>query len=170
MSNIKIKKETDNDIDAIDQLNRKAFAGEYEPRLVKMLRERGELVVSLIAKSNEEIIGHVCASPVTIEGLDCCVAGIGPLSVDASHRCKGIGSLLMEEVIVHLRNTGFVGAVLLGDPKYYPRFGFKNASLFGLQNEYGADDAFMAMELQPEALNSISGLAKYTSAFAECEA
>jgi putative acetyltransferase len=167
---IQIRKETNNDIDSIDQLNREAFEGESEPKLIKLLRERDELVVSLVALVDDDVVGHVCASLVTVDGLDCSVAGIGPLSVDASHRCKGIGGLLMEEVLVHLRNIGFVGAVLLGDPKYYPRFGFTSGSEFGLQNEYGAGDAFMAMELQPEALNKISGMVKYASAFSECDA
>lgn len=169
MSNITTRKETAKDIEAIDQLNQRVFKSKAEPKLVKLLRERDELIVSLVALVDDAVVGNVCASQVTIEGLDCCVAGIGPLSVDASHRCKGIGGLLMEELLVHLRNTGFVAAVLLGDPKYYYRFGFTSGSEFGLQNEYGAGEAFMAMELQPEALNSFSGLVKYASAFADCD-
>jgi putative acetyltransferase len=76
----------------------------------------------------------------------------------------------MEQIILHLRANECIAAVLLGNPKYYPRFGFKTASEFGLHNEYGAVDTFMALELQPNALKNITGLVRYVSAFVECSA
>ncbi len=88
----------------------------------------------------------------------------------ASHRFRGIGGKLMEEVIAQLRNDGCVAAVLLRTPNYYPRFGFSSGADFGLQNEYGAGDPFMAMELQDGSLENISGMVNYLSAFAECNA
>jgi len=168
--NTKVVKETENDIDAIDQLNRDAFGGEGEAKLVSLLRIRKELLISLVATKDDEIIGHVCASPVTVNGNNHSIAGIGPLSVYESHRCSGIGGMLMEEVIAQLRNDGCVAAVLLGNPTYYPRFGLLSGASFNLQNEYGAGDPFMAMELQEGALNNISGMVTYVSAFAECNA
>ena len=168
--NTKVVKETENDIDAIDQLNRDAFGGEGEAKLVSLLRIRKELLISLVATKNDEIIGHVCASPVTVNGNNHSIAGIGPLSVYESHRCSGIGGMLMEEVIEQLKTDGYIATVLLGNPNYYPRFGFKSASQFDLQNDYGAEDAFMAIELQPNALKNISGMVQYVSAFAECDA
>ena len=49
-------------------------------------------------------------------------------------------------------------------------FGFSKGSDFDLTNEYGADAAFMAIELHPDALVNVSGLVKYTQAFADCDA
>ncbi len=170
MNSIDIQLETNTDIDVIDQLNREAFDGEGEPNLIKLLRNRNELLVSLVAAEDDTIVGHVCASPVSVDGTNHSIAGIGPLSVYELHRCRGIGGLLMEEVIEQLKTDGCIAAVLLGNPNYYPRFGFKPASQFDLQNEYGADDAFMAMELQPDALKNIGGMVQYVSAFAECDA
>ncbi len=170
MNSIYIRLETSTDIDRIDQLNREAFGGEGEPNLIRLLRNRNELLVSLVATVDNTIVGHVCASPVIIDGTNHSIAGIGPLSVYELHRCRGIGGMLMEEVIEQLKTDGCFAAVLLGNPNYYPRFGFKPASQFDLQNEYGADDAFMAIELQPNALKNISGMVQYVSAFAECDA
>ena len=167
---IHIRRETNNDIDSIDHLNREAFGGEDEPKLIQLIRERSELSVSLVAIEENTIVGHVCASPVTVNGNKQGIVGIGPLSVYESYRCRGIGGMLMEEIIVQLRDAGFVAAVLLGNPNYYPRFGFSSGASYNLQNEYRADDAFMAMELQPDALKNISGMVKYVSAFAECGA
>ena len=168
--NTKVVKETENDIDAIDQLTREVFGREDEAKLVSLLRERNQLLISLVAIKDGHIAGHVCASLVTANGNNCSIAGIGPLSVFASHRCRGIGGKLMEEVIVQLRNDGCVAAVLLRTPNYYPRFGFSSGADFGLQNEYGAGDPFMAMKLQDGSLENISGMVNYVSAFAECNA
>ena len=58
--------------------------------------------------------------------------------------------------------------MVLGDPGYYGRFGFRKASLFGLGNEYGVDDPFMAMELTPGAIPAAGGLVRYASEFSIC--
>ena len=55
--------------------------------------------------------------------------------------------------------------VVLGHPGYYPRFGFHRASELGLGNEYGADEAFMAVELRPGGLPA-GGLVRYGPEFA----
>jgi putative acetyltransferase len=62
--------------------------------------------------------------------------------------------------------VGFV--VVLGAPEYYQRFGFKSARLFGLENEYGAGDAFMGLELKAGSFTA--GLVRYAPEFAELAA
>jgi putative acetyltransferase len=59
---------------------------------------------------------------------------------------------------------GFV--VVLGEPEYYGRFGFARASNYGLDNEYGVDEAFMALELKPGSLPPAGGLVRYAPEFA----
>jgi putative acetyltransferase len=59
--------------------------------------------------------------------------------------------------------------VVLGDPRYYGRFGFSRAKNDGLENEYHVDEEFMVKELRPGALRNVSGLVKYTAAFQEAE-
>ena len=169
---IKIRPENTTDINAIETLNHEAFGNEGNEivKLITLMRDRNELLFSLVATKNAQIVGHVCASSVTVDGNDFCIAGIAPLAVSELHRHRGIGSMLMEEIIVQLRDSGCTAAVLLGSPHYYQRFGFKTASHFNLQNEYGANDAFMAMELRPDALKHLSGMVKYASSFAECGA
>ena len=55
---------------------------------------------------------------------------------------------------------------MLGHPGFYPRFGFRRASEFGLANEYGADAEFMACELIPGGLPPGGGLVKFGLEFA----
>ena len=64
---------------------------------------------------------------------------------------------------------GYDIVVVLGDPRYYSRFGFARAKDFNLDNEYHEGDAFMAIELRDGALTAVSGLVKYSSAFVDSD-
>ena len=56
--------------------------------------------------------------------------------------------------------------VVLGHPKYYPRFGFSPASVFGINSEYKvSDEVFMAVELEPGTLGGKTGTVRYHAAF-----
>ena len=61
---------------------------------------------------------------------------------------------------------GFAYVVVLGAPGYYTRFGFSPASQFGLGNEYGAGDEFMALELRAGGLPRLPGIVRYAPEFA----
>jgi putative acetyltransferase len=67
------------------------------------------------------------------------------------------------------RQQGCAFVVVLGHPGYYPRFGFRHARATGLTNEYGADEAFMVLEFQPDALPAEGGLVRYGPEFADQE-
>jgi putative acetyltransferase len=54
--------------------------------------------------------------------------------------------------------------IVLGNPRYYVRFGFQRASHCGLQNEYGVDDEFMIIRFSKRGMSR--GLLKYASEFA----
>jgi putative acetyltransferase len=79
----------------------------------------------------------------------------------------GIGSRLIEASLDMCREQGIDFVVLLGDPKYYSRFGFIPASEFGLGNDYGEAESFMARELKPGVLRGARGVVKYVPEFGE---
>jgi putative acetyltransferase len=97
-----------------------------EHYLVDALRAAGALTLSLVAVSDEEIVGHVAVSPVTVSQSGGDWFGIGPLSVLPQCQRQGIGSRLMESVLSRLRATGARGCVLVGDPRFYTRLGFQS--------------------------------------------
>ena len=127
---ISIRKEQSNDIQGIHEVTVAAFleaphTDHTEQYIVKALRESGALSISLIAENEGNIVGHVALSPVTIsDGTDSWY-GLGPISVLPNNQSKGIGSKLMNAAIQELKNIKAKGCVLLGDPNYYHRFGFK---------------------------------------------
>ena len=67
------------------------------------------------------------------------------------------------------RAAGFGWAVVMGEPAYYSRFGFRPAAEFGLSDEYGGGPAFQAVELLAGALPVGGGLVRYAPEFAALE-
>lgn len=138
--------------------------------MVDLLRAAGRLRVSLIAEIDDAmignaVIGHVAFSPVTattgVPG-----AGLGPIAVARSQRRQGIAAKLIRSGLEACRAAGFGWVVVLGEPEYYARFGFRPASEFGLCDEYGGGPAFQCLQLVPNALPVGAGLVRYAPEFA----
>ena len=55
--------------------------------------------------------------------------------------------------------------MVLGEPEYYHRFGFRSADLFGLEHEYSANESFMALELKTGSITP--GLVSYAPEFSD---
>ena len=89
------------------------------------LRKAGKLTVSRVAIHDDEVVGHVAASPVTLSGAAGSWYGLGPVSVLPSHQRRGIGSALIMDALLALSGSGAAGCVVLGTPSFYERFGFK---------------------------------------------
>jgi putative acetyltransferase len=164
-----IRAEQTGDAAAIRSLHCAAFPTDDEARLVDRLRANGHARISLVAEADGAVVGHILFSPVSIVGhlSDGSGLGLAPVAVLPSHQRMGVGSNLIREGLAACRQAGYRFIVLIGYPAYYPRFGFQRASLAGLQNEYGADEAFMLLELLPGSLPAGGGLVKYGAEFAE---
>jgi putative acetyltransferase len=127
---ILIRPETEADIPSIDDVTRAAFedhphSRQTEPFIVAALRRAGALAVSLVAEDDGRVVGHVAFSPVSMpEGLPGWY-GLGPVSVQPERQRRGIGTSLVEEGLAALRALGARGCVLVGEPAFYRRFGFR---------------------------------------------
>jgi len=62
---------------------------------------------------------------------------------------------------------GFQSVILIGHPEYYPRFGYKPASSWGIKThcELPSDDVFMAVELTEGGLTDVSGMVVFPPEF-----
>jgi len=139
-----IRPEQPADIDAIARLTQAAFlhaahSSHTEHFIVNALREAGQLTLSLVAVDGEQIVGHVALSPVTLSSGATGWYGLGPISVWPARQGQGIGAALMQAALAALQQQGAAGCVLLGDPGYYARFGFRprpGLTLPGVPPEY----------------------------------
>ena len=127
---MELRDEVPADAAAIHALTEAAFRNAphrsgTEQFIVDALRRDGLLSASVVASRNGVIVGHAAASPVTIDGHDLGWHGLGPVSVSPDRQREGIGRQLVDAVLSRLRVAGSRGCVVLGDPAYYGRFGFR---------------------------------------------
>src|SRR5690606_24838883 len=161
---IAIREATRGDVMAIRQVIERAFASALhasgtEAAIVDGLRGAGKLALSLVAMDGAEIVGHVAFSPVAIGGHRGWF-GLGPVAVLPRLQRHGIGSALVREGLDRLQLAGASGCVVLGEPGYYRRFGFRHEAalrLAGVPAEY-----FMAL---PLAGTIPAGDVRYHAAF-----
>jgi putative acetyltransferase len=126
----KIRKEAPEDVSLIDAVTAVAFlnaphSSHTEQHIVNALRRAGALTISLVAELDGVLVGHIALSPVSISDGSTQWFGLGPISVLPAHQGHGVGSALMAAALAALRQQGAQGCVLLGDPGYYGRFGFR---------------------------------------------
>ena len=138
-----IREEGPDDVDAIHALVRKAFAGypgegKLESRTVDTLRADGTLAVSLVADIDGRIAGHVAFSPARPSRDGDRWYVLGPIAVDPADQGHGIGAALVRAGLRILEER-----VVLGDPAYYARFGFRPDPLLTLPA--APDAAFQAL-------------------------
>lgn len=165
---MQIRPELPADVSAIHALNSAAFETRVEADLVDAVRNAATPIVSLVADKAGETVGHILFSPVTLSGHpDAKIMGLAPMAVLPTEQKSGVGTALVNAGIEDCRKLGYGAIVVLGHAQYYPRFGFKPASHFGIKSEYEVpDDVFMAMELVPGYLNAQAGTIQYHPAFA----
>ncbi|MFW5633750.1 MAG: GNAT family N-acetyltransferase [Erythrobacter sp.] len=128
---ITIRPEAPGDEEAIRDLTSAAFEGVQhsdgsEPAIVDRLRRDGDLALSLVAQDETGIVGHIAFSRVTISDGAQRWYGLAPVSVWPELHHRGVGGTLVRRGIADLAERGARGIVLLGEPDYYARFGFRH--------------------------------------------
>jgi putative acetyltransferase len=163
---VEIRRETERDIPAIREVNRKAFDREEEARLVDELRNGGYVRLSLVAEEGGRISGHITFSEAVIRtgSGEIAALALGPVAVTPERQGHGIGSALVREGLDHCAKTLYRSVFLLGFPGYYPRFGF-SAELAGNVASAYSGEAFMALELAPGALAGVKGKFEFAPPF-----
>ena len=102
-------------------------------------------------------MGHILLSKIKISEAES--LALAPVSVLPEYQNIGVGGLLITEALKDAKELGYNSVVVLGHPEYYPKFGFKKASLWGIKAPFDVpDEAFMAIELSGNALSEVSGL------------
>jgi len=165
-----IREEQPGDIQAVREVNERAFGQPQEADIVDRLRRNCTDLLSLVAVVDDQVVGYILFSPATVENDDRTVRGmgLGPMAVLPEHKRRGIGLELVRAGIARLADRRCPFVIVLGHAEYYPRFGFEPASRYGIRSEWAVpDEAFMILLLDKSAMAGISGLARYRPEFAE---
>ena len=158
-----IRDEARRDAAAREALLDAAFGSERHEKTCERLRE-GRLAahgLSLVAEMDGRIIATVRLWHVKAGDRDALL--LGPLAVDSAYREHGIGARLMRLALNRAALESHRSVILVGDPAYYARFGFSDASMAGLDLPGPVDRArFLGLELRDGALAGARGLVTAT--------
>lgn len=164
-----IRAEGPADRTAVRFVNELAFFRADEADLVDVLRSGCPEGLSFVAVEGENIVGHILFTPVTITSGASVITGLGlgPMAVLPSHQGQGVGSALVRHGLEQARARGYPFVVVVGHPKYYPRFGFEPASRRGIRSQWPGmpDDAFMVVVFDESSMRDVAGVASYRGEF-----
>lgn len=156
-----IKREDPTEFKAIYHFVKEAFetaavSDGKEQDFVNMLRASENYIpeLALIAMDEEQIIGHIMLTKFAFDGM----LLLAPLAVKLDYRNQGVGTKLIQKAFELAKEMNYTSVVLVGDPAYYGRFGFKPSIEFGITCTNDIPSQYVqAIELQESALDSITG-------------
>jgi putative acetyltransferase len=169
---IAIRLETPGDEPGVRHVHELAFPGPEEALIVDAIRSLAPAGwQSVVAEDRAgRIVGHVLLSPCPVEDEAgdrvAEVLALGPIGVLPEVQFRGVGSALIAASVSLAVARGVPAIVLLGQPGYYPRFGFGSARAQGLEPPAQAwpDEAWMA-KLLPAWSDACRGTVRYPEAF-----
>lgn len=177
MKNIIIRKESKEDYKKTEYMVMRAFwnlhgPGCNEHLLVRKIRESKDFIpqLSRVAEIDGEIVGAIFYTKAWVKDEKCTheIITFGPLAVEPTHASEGIGARLLEETIELAKAAGYPGIVILGEPNYYPKYGFTTTEQYHITCEYGYIDALMGYKLNDD-FDHIHGKLVESSVFEEAE-
>jgi putative acetyltransferase len=148
---------------AISDVVEAAFGQPDEAQLVERLRADGDAMFELVAEADGKVAGHVMFSRLWADRDDL-YAALAPVAVRPDLQRTGLGSALIRAGLQSAPQFGAVGVLVLGDPAYYPRFGFSAEMAARVASPFQGLPAFMGLGFVEAAFAEPMTVA-YPSAF-----
>lgn len=161
-----IRDEEPHDREAVRGVAIAAFGGAAEADLVERLYDDGDVLFGLVADAGGRIVGHILFSRLPIETVlgAIAAAALAPLAVLPVWQGRGVGSALVRHGLDRCQKRRIPAVVVLGDPGYYGRFGFRAETARGLRTPWPGP-YLLALELVGNGLGDGVGVARYAPAF-----
>ncbi|WP_030251883.1 GNAT family N-acetyltransferase [Streptomyces violens] len=164
--------EAPDDAAAVRKVNLAAFPTAEEADLVDALRADPDAWLDGLSWVAQAPDGTVAAYALLTR---CHIGGepalaLAPCAVLPAHQRRGAGSAAIRAALDAARERGERLVVVLGHPEYYPRFGFRPASRWGISAPMEVpDEAMMALPLDAPGAESArpvpAGVIQYAAAF-----
>lgn len=131
---------------AILDVLRAAFGREDEAQIVERLWREGAIRRELVGEINGAVAGYCALSEVVAEpAIEGPLLGLAPVAVRPELHGREIGTRLVRIALALARADGAKIVVVLGEPRYYARFGFEPGSIYSFR--WAAADAGDAFQL-----------------------
>jgi putative acetyltransferase len=168
-----IRRETLEDRPAVDAVTSAAFgppgSGQPPPEtvLIRALRRDAGWIekLSLVAVRDARIVGHVVCTRGWVGEV--AALGLGPISVLPTYQRQGTGHALMHAIIAAAEAVGEPLIALLGDPHFYRRFGFVEASRLGVAAPHPGWGSHFQVRTLTDFRSSVTGMFRYAAPFAD---
>ncbi|HET6987796.1 MAG TPA: N-acetyltransferase [Kribbella sp.] len=142
------------DVDIIREITLRAFGRQFEVDFLDA--HRADPIawlpgLSIVATTADE-------RPVAYALLTRCHIGdspilsLGPVAVLPAYQKQGAGSAAVTTALATARDRGEQSVVVLGHAEYYPRFGFRQATEFGVHHPEYDGPSLMALALDGHAV------------------
>lgn len=146
------------------------FSTGKEWQLVEAIRSSRGYVpeLALVAEFDGQIIGHLMVSEVIIHRKSHKIPALilSPVSVLPQYQRQGVGQVLCQKAVEEACKTDYPVMIVIGDPNYYKRFGFRPAVPEGVYLPFGFEEEYLQMmPLQDGALEKVSGAIQFPSWF-----
>lgn len=168
---ITIRKEENHDRKLVSLIYKAAFGQASEADLVETLHKSCPERLALVAEEQGQLVGHILFTPATItttaSGEKITGMGLAPIAVTPDLQGQGIGSRLVTAGLDLLQEQHCPFVIVLGHPRYYPRFGFIPAAQHNVSCQWPdvPVEAFMILILDVEIMRGVSGIASYRKEF-----
>jgi len=123
--------------------------------------------LSLAGVVDGRYVAHVLFSNIVIKSAtgEIPASALAPVATLPRFRALGIASHLIEYGIASARKTRSEFIVVVGDPKFYSRFGFVAANKYNISAPFAvADEHFMALKIG-SIKNFSGGVVEYSEPF-----
>lgn len=169
---ISIRKEENRDRKLVSLIYKAAFGQPTEADLVEALHKSCPERLAMVAEEHGQVVGHILFTPATINtdnGEIITGMGLAPIAVTPDLQGQGIGSRLIKVGLSILKEQHCPFVIVLGHPRYYPRFGFAPAEQHNIRCQWPGvpAEAFMILIMKPEVLHQVNGVARYREEFNE---
>jgi len=160
--NYKIRLETQEDYQAVEELTREAFWNLYKPGcdehyLVNVMRNHPDCIGDLnyVVEADGKIVGSIIYTKSKVmnelgEKID--TVTFGPLCVHPLYQRAGLGTRLIGHTKEKVMERGYPAIIIFGDPHNYCKHDFKNGKDVNICTAGGKQPlGLLVLELEPGA-------------------